>query len=83
MTIELVEIAVRSSAPHPRLAARVTGQVHAVLGETRDGQEHRHELLIPVWTDTAAGDGADDIDMALMLKAAKIVARLKLNLAPR
>jgi hypothetical protein len=80
LTVELVEIAVRDSQMHPRLAGRVTGHVRAVLSETRDGREQLHELAIPVWTDTAADANAADVEMALMLKAADIIARLKLSL---
>jgi hypothetical protein len=80
MTIELIEISVSDRQPHPRLADRITGHVRAVLAETTDGREQRHALSIPVWADAAPGASASDIDMALMLKAVDIVARLKLQL---
>jgi hypothetical protein len=76
MTLELIDIAVRDRAPHPRLPGRVTGHVRAVLAEC----EQRHELSIPVWADVGGGSSDSDIDMALMLKAARIIARLKANL---
>lgn len=81
MSIELVEIAVIDRQHHVRLAGRVTGRVRAVLSESQDGRQQLHELAIPVWADTTTGDSASDIDMALMLKAADIIARLKLSLA--
>tara|TARA_R110002020_G_scaffold47707_55_gene135973 strand:- start:899 stop:1159 length:261 start_codon:yes stop_codon:yes gene_type:complete len=80
MTLELIDIAVRDKQSHPRLAGRVTGHVHAVLSETLDGREHTHELSISVWTDADQDTAPADIDMALMLKAAKIVARIKANM---
>ena len=82
MTLELIDIAVQDRQSHPRLVGRVTGHVRAVLSETLDGREQTHELSIPVWADVAEDTSAADIDMALMLKAAKIVARLKANLIP-
>jgi hypothetical protein len=80
MTFELIDIAVRDKAPHPRLSGRTTGHVRAVLSETQDGRAQTHELAIPVWADVAAGASDADIDMALMLKAATIIARLKASL---
>lgn len=80
MTLELIDIAVRDKAPHPRLAGRTTGHVRALLSDTADGRAQTHELAIPVWADTAADASDADIDMALMLKAADIIARLKTNL---
>ncbi|WP_193337468.1 hypothetical protein [Devosia beringensis] len=77
MTLELIDISVRDRQSHPRLAGRITGHVSAVLTEILDGNEHRHELSIPVWADVANDAEPADIDMALMLKAAKIIARLK------
>jgi hypothetical protein len=81
MTIELIEIAVRDRQAHPKLAGRVTGHVRAVLAENGPGREQVHDLSIPVWTDVSAGASEADIDMALMLKAAGIIARLKAHLA--
>jgi hypothetical protein len=80
MTLELIDIAVRDKAPHPRLAGRITGHVRALLSETAPGLAQTHDLAIPVWADTLAGASDADIDMALMLKAADIIARLKANL---
>ena len=77
MTLELIDIAVRDKQSHPRLAGRVTGHVRAVLTEVIDGNEHAHELSIPVWADVANDADPGDVDMALMLKAAQIIARLK------
>lgn len=77
MTLELIDIAVRDKQAHPRLTGRITGHVRAVLIETLDGNEHSHELSIPVWADVANDAAPGDIDMALMLKAAQIIARLK------
>lgn len=82
MELQLIDIAVRDKQAHPRLAGRVTGHVRAVLLETVGGQEQTHELAIPVWADIAEGTSDADIDMALMLKAADIIARLKANLSP-
>lgn len=80
MTLELIDIAVRDKQAHPRLAGRTTGHVRAVLTETRGEQRQTHELAIPVWADIAADASEADIDMALMLKAATIIARLKTSL---
>ena len=80
MTLQLIDINVRDKQAHPRLAGRVTGQVRAVRIETVGTQEHTHDLAIPVWADMAEGSSDADIDMALMLKAADIIARLKSNL---
>lgn len=80
MTFQLIDIEVQSRAAHPRLAGRTTGRVRAVLSETRDGREQTHDLSISVWADLAGDASAADIDMALMLKAADIVARLKAQL---
>ncbi|MNT99811.1 hypothetical protein D3C72_2427580 [compost metagenome] len=60
----------------------MTGHVRAVLQETIGTQEQTHELAIPVWADIPDGTSDADIDMALMLKAADIIARLKANLGP-
>jgi hypothetical protein len=80
MTFQLIDIEVQSRAAHPRLAGRTTGRVRAVLSETRDGREQTHDLSISVWADLPADASDADIDMALMLKAADIVARLKSQL---
>ena len=82
MTLQLIDIAVRDRQAHPRLAGRMTGHVRAVLSETIGTQEQTHELVIPVWADLPAGASDADIDMALMVKAADIIARLKANLSP-
>lgn len=81
MTVELIEIAVRDRQKHPRLTGRVTGHVRALLAEQRDGQSQVHDLAIPVWADVETDATGGDIEMALMLKAAQIIARLKVNLA--
>lgn len=80
MSFTLLDIAVSDKQAHPRLKDRTTGHVRAVLSETRDGEEQVHELAIPVWADIPTGSSDEDIDMALMLKAASIIARLKANL---
>ena len=80
MPLELIEIAVQDRQAHPRLAGRVTGHVRAVLTETGEGHSQTHELRIPVWADTAPTASAGDVDMALMLKAATIIGRLKQRL---
>lgn len=80
MTFQLIDIEVQSRAAHKRLTGRTTGRVRAVLSETRDGREQTHELSISVWADLPADASDGDIDMALMLKAADIVARLKAQL---
>lgn len=80
MTFQLIDIEVQSRAAHPRLAGRTTGRVRAVLNETRDGREQTHDLSISVWADLPADASDSDIDMALMLKAADIVTRLKSQL---
>ena len=82
MELQLIDITVRDKQAHPRLAGRMTGNVRAVLQETVGSQELTHELAISVWADVPEGTSDADIDMALMLKAADIIARLKANLSP-
>lgn len=79
MTFELIDIAVRDKQSHPRLRGRTTGHVRAVLAEGEHNQ--KHELAISVWADLPEGSSDADIDMALMLKAADIIARLRANLS--
>lgn len=81
MTIELIDISLAERQPHPRLAARLTGRVRAVLMETIDEREYQHELMVPVWVDQQAGMDDSDVEMAMLVKAAGIVGRLKANLA--
>lgn len=81
MSLELIDIALAERQDHPRLAHRVTGKVRAVLAETIDGQEHRHELVIPAWVERKDGMTDEDIDLALLVKAADIVGRLKSRMA--
>lgn len=81
MTFELIDIAVADKQPHPRLAGRITGHVRAVLSESHGTQVQNHALTIPVWANAAPDASDADIDMALMLKAASIIARLKANLS--
>jgi hypothetical protein len=80
LSYELIDIAVTEKHDHPRLQGRVTGKVRVILRESRDGQEVSHELFIPVWAQFAETKSDGDVDMALMLKAASIVARLKASL---
>ncbi len=80
LSLELIDIALAERQPHPRLQDRVTGKVRAVLTETIGGQEVRHELMVPVWTDIQAGMSDEDVELALMVKAADIVGRLKQHL---
>lgn len=82
MELQLIDITVRDKQAHPRLTGRVTGHVRAVLQETVGTQDHTHELTIPVWADLPDGTSDADTDMALMLKAADIIARLKARLSP-
>ena len=82
MTLQLIDISVRDKQVHPRLPGRMTGHVRAVLTEMLDGVEQTHDLAIPVWADLPEGASDADIDMALMLKGADIVARLKAGLGP-
>ena len=79
--MDLIDIAVQDKQSHPRLPGRITGHVRAVLSEQLGEQRQDHELLIPVWTDATPGASEGDIDMALMLKAAGIIARMKARLA--
>lgn len=82
MSLELIDIALAERQPHPRLQDRVTGKVRAVLTETIGGRDVRHELLVPVWVDIQAGMNDEDVELALMVKAADIVGRLKQHMPP-
>ena len=81
MTFELIEIALAERQQHPRLVNRVTGKVRVVLTEMIDGQEQRHELFIQAWTDLREGMDDADVEMALMVKAAGIVGKMRNRLA--
>lgn len=80
MTYQLIDIAVTDKHLHPRLVGRTVGHVRAVLMESMAEGEQTHELAIPVWTNTQTSMSDADIDMALLLKAAEIVARVKARL---
>lgn len=80
MPYELIDIAVSEKREHPRLKGRVTGKVRVVLREVADGRDTQHELSIPVWAQFAEPQSDGTVDMALMLKAANIIGRLKANL---
>lgn len=80
MSLELVDISLSSRQPHPRLTNRVNGKVRAVLTESLDGRKLEHEILVPVWVDRHAGMSDDDLELALLVKAADIVGRLKSRL---
>lgn len=80
MPYDLIDIAVTEKHAHPRLAGRVTGKVRVLLRETALERESVHELFVPVWAQVTEAQNCDDVDMALMLKAAAIVARLKASL---
>jgi len=81
VTLQLLDISLRDKRRHPRLSGRMTGHVRAVLSEMVGAQEQTHELAISVWADVAPGASDADVDMALMVKAADIIARLKANLS--
>lgn len=80
MILQLIDIGVRDRQAHPRLAGRMTGHVRAVLEENRDGESQVHELVISVWADCEPGMSEADIDMALMLRAARIIDRMRSRL---
>ena len=77
MTLKLIDISVLDKQAHPRLSGRSTGHVRAILTEIIDDQEQTHELTVSAWADHAIDAPPEDIDMALMLRAARIIARLK------
>ena len=80
MTLQLIDISLRDKQAHPRLPGRMTGHVRAVLTEMLDGAEQTHDLAITVWADLPPDASDADIEMALLLKGADIVARLKAGL---
>ena len=82
MSLELIDIALAERQPHPTLAERMTGKVRAVLTETIGGREVRHEIMVPVWMDLHEGMSDEDVELALMVKAADIVGRLKQHMGP-
>lgn len=81
MTIELIEIALAERQAHPRLPNRITGKVRAVLDETLDGRHQRHELTVPAYVDRTESMTDEDVELALMVKAAEIVNRIRARLA--
>lgn len=81
LSLELIDIALSERHPHPRLQHRMNGKVRAVLAETIGDRQVRHELVVPVWMDVTAGMSDDDVELALLVKAADIVGRLKQRLA--
>lgn len=80
MPYSLIDIAIIERHPHHSLSNRTIGKVRAVLHEEQDERQQDHPLSVTVWTDTTPGMNQDDIDMALMIKAADIVGRVKANL---
>ncbi|MBF0680533.1 MAG: hypothetical protein IR164_16535 [Devosia sp.] len=80
MSLELIDITLAERQLHPRLANRVTGKVRAILTEELGGVAQRHELLIPAWVERKDGMTEEDVDLALLVKAAEIVGRLKTRL---
>jgi hypothetical protein len=81
LSLELIDIALAERQPHPRLQDRVTGKVRAILVESIGGREVRHELMVPVWTDMQTGMSESDVELALLVKAADIVGRIKQRLS--
>ena len=82
MSLELIDIALAERHDHPQLHNRVTGKVRAVLTETIDGHEQKHELMIPAFVERNPDMDDASVDLALMVKAARIVGRLRERLAP-
>ncbi|MEO5808327.1 hypothetical protein [Devosia sp.] len=80
MPYSLIDIAVVESHRHPTLASRTVGTVRAVLNEEQIDRGQNHELSISVWTPTGPEMSEQDIEMALLLKAADIVGRVKATL---
>lgn len=80
MSLELIDITLAERQPHPSLENRVTGKVRAILTEELGGLHQRHELLIPAWVERKEGMTEEDVDLALLVKAAEIVGRLKSRL---
>jgi hypothetical protein len=80
MSLELIDITLAERQAHPRLPNRVTGKVRAILTEELGGLEQRHELMIPAWVERRDGMSEEDVDLALLVKAAEIVRRLKTRL---
>lgn len=81
MTLELLDIALTERQLHPHLENRVTGKVRAALGEMIGAKEIRHEIVVPVWIDTAPNTPEGDVELALLVKAADIIGRVKSRLA--
>jgi hypothetical protein len=82
LSLELIDIGLAERQPHPRLSDRVTGKVRAVLTELIGEREVRHEILVPVWMDVPEGMSDEDVDLALLVKAADIVGRLRHTMSP-
>ena len=77
MKLELIDIAVRDKAPHPRPANRTVGHVRAALSETAARLPRPTTVHLPSGPISTPADTDADIDTALMLKAATIIARVK------
>lgn len=80
MSLELVDIVLTERHPHPRLENRINGKVRATLVEVLDEREYRHNIDLSVWIDGKPEMSEADVELALLVKGAGIVARLKSNL---
>ncbi|WDR02128.1 hypothetical protein PSQ19_15900 [Devosia algicola] len=80
MPYSLIDIGVVQRNAHKSLPNRVVGTVRAVLKEIQDDREQDHELAVSVWAQTDPDMSEQDIEMALLLKAADIVGRVKTSL---
>ena len=80
MPYNLIDIAVTERRPHPILGSRILGTVRAVLHEAHDWHNQDHSLSLKVWTEADEQMSDDDINMALLLKAASVIGRVKANL---
>ncbi|MBD8066355.1 hypothetical protein IC608_12835 [Devosia sp. PTR5] len=81
MSLELIDIGLQERHAHPRFPNRVQGKVRAVLSETIDGREQLHEIVVPAWTELSSGMSDEDVELALMVKAADIVKRVRRRLS--
>jgi hypothetical protein len=74
MSFELAACAISEKHAHPRFAGRTLAEVRVTLREHLE-RVYNHDLRVKVWADHADSAVDDEIDRALIAKAAHILRR--------